>query len=270
MGNVRLICCDVDGTLARDDKSISDVNIEWIKRAINEKHIKFVIVSGRMYSGIVPLYNRIGVTEPLSALNGAILYDEHGTIIRNHKISKNDMVLIIDILREFKIETLIINENRWYTEKQEGYLYSVKRPIYQQDSIMCSFNKYIRTNSANKILCMSKDSSLLRDAAQRLNEENLDIAFYYGKDFIEMMPGGVNKGSAIDDLSSYYDIDKSDIMALGDDFNDIDMLEKAGYSVAMGNAAAEIKGVAQYITDTNEKDGVAKALERIVFGGECI
>ena len=79
------------------------------------------------------------------------------------------------------------------------------------------------------------------------------------------MPPRVNKGSAIDDISRYLNIDKSEITAIGDDYNDKEMLEKAGFSFAMGNAPDVIKNSARFITDTNENDGVAKAIERVFF-----
>ena len=79
------------------------------------------------------------------------------------------------------------------------------------------------------------------------------------------MGNDYDKGTAIDALGTYYGVDKSCIMAIGDDYNDVPMLQKAGISVAMENSVPEAKAVARYITDTNENDGVAKIIKSLVF-----
>ena len=80
------------------------------------------------------------------------------------------------------------------------------------------------------------------------------------------MPAGCSKANAIKALSDYFKVPASQIMALGDDCNDAPMMEAAGYSVAMGNAVPETKAAAKYVTATNAEDGVAKAIQRLVFG----
>lgn len=264
MNDIKLICCDIDGTLIRDDKSLSEENIRWIQRAVKEKNVRFTIVSGRMYSAVIHFYGTIGVKGPASCINGALLYDSDGNVIGDHRITIDIAERIYRIARDFHIDMLMIADNRWYTEKHEGFLYSAKLPIYRQDSILADLGTLIKSEEANKILFMSPDPHLLDSLRAEIRKEIApsDASFYYGNDFLELMPGGVNKGTAIDDLSSYYGIDKSEIMALGDDFNDIEMLSKTGYSIAMGNAADTVKSSAHYTTDTNEADGVARAIER--------
>ena len=92
------------------------------------------------------------------------------------------------------------------------------------------------------------------------------ITYYRSADFLEMMPSGYDKSSAIDALAKLFDVDLSQIMALGDDYNDVPMLKRAGCSVAMANAVPEAKAAAKHITDTNNNDGVAKAIQKYVFG----
>ena len=264
MNDIKLICCDIDGTLVRDDKSLSDENVRWIQRAVKEKNVRFTIVSGRMYSAVIHFYSTLGVRGPASCINGALLYDSDGNVIGDHRISIDIAERIYRVAREFPIEMLLIAGNTWYTEKHDGFLYSVKLPIYRQDSVIADLGSLIRSEEANKILFMSQDANLLESLRAEIRKEIApsDASFYYGNDFLELMPGGVNKGTAIDDLSAYYGIDKSEIMALGDDFNDIEMLSKAGFSIAMGNASDVVKSAARYVTDANENDGVARAIER--------
>jgi len=82
------------------------------------------------------------------------------------------------------------------------------------------------------------------------------------------MPSGYDKSSAVDALAKLFNVSLSQIMALGDDYNDTNMLKRAGCSVAMGNAVDEAKQAAKYITDTNNNDGVAKAIKKFIFNIE--
>ena len=120
----------------------------------------------------------------------------------------------------------------------------------------------------NKVIFMSKDDSVLENVRQEILRtiDPSKVTLYRSGDFLEVMASGYDKGSAIDALSRHYGIDSAHIMALGDDYNDIPMLRKAGYSVE--NAVPEVKAAARYITDTNNNDGVAKAIKRYVFGIE--
>ena len=78
---VKVICCDIDGTLVRDDKTLSAENIKWIRKAVEEKGIPFTLVSGRMYNGVKPFYEALGISGPLSCYNGGTLYDSEGNIV---------------------------------------------------------------------------------------------------------------------------------------------------------------------------------------------
>ena len=267
MNDIKLICCDIDGTLVRDDKSLSSENIRWVQRVVREKGVRFTIVSGRMYSAVIHFYDTLGIRGPASCINGALLYDPDGNVISDHRIPMDIALLIYRISRDFPVDMLLITGNRWYTESHEGYLYSQKLPIYRQESIIDRLGEHLRKEEVNKILFMSPDPVLIDSLRAGIRKEvsERDASFYYGSNFLELMPGGISKGSAIDDLSEYYGIPESDIMAIGDDFNDVEMLSRAGFSVAMGNADDSVKKAARYVTSCNGEDGVAKAIERFFY-----
>ncbi|MBR4426855.1 MAG: HAD-IIB family hydrolase, partial [Spirochaetales bacterium] len=124
------------------------------------------------------------------------------------------------------------------------------------------------TFETNKIIFMSPSKDVLKTAMAEIEKkvEKGRITYYSNADFLEMMPSGYDKSSAIDALAKLFDVKLSQIMALGDDYNDVPMLKRAGCSVAMANAVPEAKAAAKYITDTNNNDGVAKAIQKYVFG----
>lgn len=261
MVKIKLICCDIDGTLLRSDKSLSEENVYWIRKVSAEKKIPFVIVSGRIFPSVRNFYSILNIEGPSSCINGALLFDENGNIIADHRISANIALEIYQISKNMGVEMLGVFGKTWATNSHEGYLYSKKRPIYLSDSLIVDFDDFLLKQEMNKLLFMSSEKSTLLELESNIKESfGSDVTYYPGPDFLEIMPKNINKGTAVIDLSKHYNIPVSDIMVLGDDINDIEMLKVAGVSVVMGNASEDIKKLGSYITSDNNSDGVAKAL----------
>ena len=265
--DVRVICCDIDGTLVRDDKSLSEENIRWIHKAVHEAGVHFCLVSGRMFNGVHHFYDEIGITGPVSCYNGGMLIDEQGNTVDDHRVPHKLALRLLGIRNKFKLDTIIFNGMTWYLETKDCYAYKPKVKIYASDCQVGDFLKLLDTFDTNKVLFMSPDKSILDAAMEEVKRITSpgEVFIYRNADFLEIMGNDYDKGTAIDALSAYYGVDKSCIMAIGDDYNDVPMLEKAGISVAMENSVPEAKAVARYITDTNNNDGVAKAIKRLVF-----
>lgn len=264
MGRIKLICCDIDGTLVKDDKTLSETNKKAIRRVVNEIGIPFSIVSGRIYSAITPYYDELGFYNFTSCLNGSLLCDKDGKILKSITIKKEVVESILLIAREYNVDVALISEFDWYTEEREGFLYEEKRPIYRKDSIVAPLKSVLENRKINKVLILEKDPSILDRLISHLKREIKEEAIYYGPFFVEIMASGVNKGTAINDISLYTGIAKDEIMALGDDYNDKEMLEEVYYSVAMGNSPDSVKRCARFVTDSNSNDGVAKAIEKLL------
>ena len=266
--DIKAICCDIDGTLVRDDKSLSEENIRWIHKAVHEAGVHFTLVSGRMVSGVRPFYDRMGITGPVSCYNGGMLLDEDDRIVSDHRMPHDIAMKLMDVKNRTGVDTIIFDGMTWYLETRDCYCYPQKRRIYECDCEVGDFRTLLSGFDTNKVIFLSPDSTRL-DEVRTLIEHTVEpgsVSYYRNQDFLEIMAVGYNKGSAIDALAEHFGIPFSSIMALGDDYNDIPMLEKAGYSVAMENSVPEAKAAAKYITDTNNNDGVAKAIKRFVFG----
>ena len=270
---VKVICCDIDGTLVKDDKTLSENNIFWIRKAVQEKNIAFMLVSGRMYNGVKPFYEILGITGPVSCYNGGTLYDDDGNIIEDYRMNHDVSMEVLKIQRLSEetsgVGMILFNDKHWYLEQYDDFIYPWKKKIYQSECVIGNFEELLSQFDTNKIVFMSPREekidfidSLVRDAG--LYEEKLTP--YRLDNCLELSPVGINKGLAIDSLSRHFNVPYSQIMAIGDDYNDIEMLQKAGVSVAMENSVPEAKQVARYVTDTNNNDGVAKAIQHFVFG----
>lgn len=266
--NVKLICCDIDGTLVRDDKTISDTNIQWIQKAVQEKGVRFTLVSGRPASGIQPFYDKLGFTGLISCFNGGQLLDESGTVIDDHRVPHDIAVRIMDVWKHYEVDMVIFNGSDWYVQSRDSYAYRSRRVMYLKDCITGNLRDLIHTFDTNKCFFLSEDHEALRRLENQIIEEIglSQIVTHRSEDYLEVTARGYDKGTAVTALSRIYNIPTSQIMAIGDENNDVDMLRTAGISVAMANATAQAKQAARYITDSNNDDGVAKAIQRFVFG----
>ena len=268
--DIRVICCDIDGTLVRDDKSLSEENSRWIHKAVTEKGIHFTLVSGRMASGVRPFYRRMGITGPVSCFNGGTLLDENDNIVSDHRMPHDLAMKLMDIKDRSDVDTVIFDGMTWFLETRDCYCYEMKKKVYESDCKVGDFRELLKNFDTNKIVFLSPDPAKL-DQVKKLIESTIDpkaITYYRNSDFLEIMPSGYDKSTAIVDLAEHFHVSTKQIMALGDDYNDVPMLQKAWWSVAMANAVPEAKEAARFVTDTNNNDGVAKAIKKYVFGIE--
>lgn len=267
MEDIKVICCDIDGTLVRDDKTLSDGNIFWIHKAVVEKGVHFTLVSGRMAKGVRPFYDRIGITGPVSCFNGGTLVDEDGNIVDDHRMPREMALRLCDLRDDLGLDLVLFNGMKWYLETRDCYAYPGKVKAYECDCEVGNFRELLSSFDTNKVVFMSPDPGLLDKARDLLPQylEEGTYTPYRNFDFLEVMAAGYDKGSAIDALSRHFNVPTSRIMALGDDYNDVAMLRKAGLGVAMANAVKEAKEASDYITDSNNNDGVAKAIRRFIF-----
>ena len=118
-----------------------------------------------------------------------------------------------------------------------------------------------------KMLAKNDNPEELENTRKALLDLNLkSLSIVQSSSFIiEIFPSSSHKGRTIELLANYFNISKNEIMAFGDYYNDIEMLNEAGVSIAMGNAKKEVKEVAKYTTDTNDNNGIAKAINKFIF-----
>ena len=270
MSDIKVICCDIDGTLVRDDKSLSEENIKWIHKAVSEKGVHFTLVSGRPVNGVLPFYKKMGITGPVSCFNGGTLVDENGNIVDDHRMGTDLALELLSLGEQRDVDIVIFDGMKWYLKTRDCYCYALKRKVYESDCGTGNLRELLGQFETNKMIFLSPDKdvldSLLAEIKAKIDPSRCTV--YRSGDFIEIMPSGYDKSSAVDALAKLFNVSLSQIMALGDDYNDTNMLKRAGCSVAMGNAVEEAKQVAKYITDTNNNDGVAKAIKKYVFNIE--
>lgn len=276
--NYKMVCIDMDGTLLGKGRKISQKNKDVIKE-VHEKGIEIVVTTGRIYNNAAYFSHMLGVKSPVIAANGAIVRDkETNSIIYSGYIPTLDCLEIINVLTKNKITFQLYTADTIYSSnaicKIGTELFMTKQIGYEMLKI-----KYVRINTMKewenilskddckitKCIALSFNTKKIDNTKRALRKMNNITICGSGKRSIEINYKDISKGNAVKALGEYYGIRKEEIMCIGDNENDISMIKYAGLGVAMGNAIAGLKQLADYITDTNIEDGVAKALEKFII-----
>ncbi|MBD7910339.1 Cof-type HAD-IIB family hydrolase [Clostridium cibarium] len=276
--NIKMICIDLDGTLFTNKKKVITTNCRQAIKEAHEKGIEIVITTGRIYNNAVQISKSIGVNCPVIAANGAVIMDRG--FKREIFCNKLDYKKCIDIMRMAKKhkvtvhfytkDTIITNGLLGYIigsiyvnfNKDKEYGINLDKCISYKKSIE-KFRKY--SEEIVKCVIYSKDRRRIISFKKEIEEKSDLAIFGSGEYSIELSSNGISKGKAVEILAEDLKIKREEIMCIGDNENDISMIKYAGIGVAMGNAVSKLKDVADYITDTNYNDGVAKAIKKFVL-----
>ena len=281
----KMIFLDLDGTLLNDCKEISEENINLIKRAYNEKGIICVFATGRPLEYVDKICNSYDrfFANYIIANNGAIIRDnKNGEVIYKVSITNAQLLDLKNIFLEENADYMIV-----YTDKQQilreartaEALKDSAIIVNKKDSELKHIEDTIKKNpNLSSLLCMiGGETSALENIISRLQEikglETPGIGNYSHKTktyafeskFIDVMKKGCSKKNAIYYLADKLKIKKEEIIVMGDGSNDLSMFECAGLKIAMENANEKLKEKADFITASNNDNGVAKAIQKFVF-----
>jgi len=260
----KAVFLDMDGTLLRKDHTISDVTKKAIKELLNNGII-IVPISARPLHGMLPITQQVfPASIPVVSLNGAyILHNKE--IIYQADIALSETATIHCELENYDVAVMYYCQMEWYANvdraavKKEQRITEVKIKIQPFEYSLKEWDA--KKSFPNKIL-ITGEKELIVDIENRLLELHKGKLNIYKSQprYLEIMNLKASKAGAVQFLAAKYGIQQNEIIAIGDNYNDKGMIEYAGMGVAMGNAPDEIKAAANYVTDTNNNDGVAKAL----------
>ena len=262
----KLIAMDLDDTLLNDDGCISEENKTAIKRA-EAAGLKIVVASGRSYASSKHYVKELGLSGLTVSLNGACVHDAaNGTMVAGFPIEKE---IIKDLLRDiepFDVHINLSSGEKVFCQGPSEYarLYSQMNRI--EMNYVESLAELSETVSVGKLLMSDKHEKLdsIRDILQIKYGTRLNIAF--SKPYLlEVTDLQASKGAAVLRVAEMCGIKPHEIMAIGDGENDLTMIKSAGMGVAMGNAKEKVRKEADFVTLTNNENGVAYAINQYIF-----
>ena len=264
----KLIVLDLDGTLTNSKKEISSRNRETLIR-IQEQGIRLVLASGRPTYGIVPLANELRMNEfggfILSYNGGEIINWETKEMMYENVLPNEVVPVLYECARTNHLSILtydgaeIVTENSQdpYVQK-EAFLNKMairETNDFLTDITLLPVAKCLIVGDAGKLIPV--ESELCIRLQGKIN------VFRSEPYFLELVPQGIDKALSLSVLLENIGMTCEEVIAIGDGYNDLSMIKFAGMGIAMGNAQEPVKKAADYITLTNDEDGVAEAIERI-------
>ena len=256
---------DLDGTLLNSNHELSPENCKALQQ-LADNDILVVLVSGRMHRSIKPISDQIGLKNPIISYNGGMVKHAITDEVYHHTPVPAEYASMI--VRDCNDQNLhlnyCLNDELYVVERNEwSELYEVRTGV---PAIPIGNLQQMDDKTPTKLLIIHKAEEL-EQLLEQFKSKYLDKLYVTQTqpEYIEFMNPNVTKGNALMALCNRFKIPLDAVVAFGDSYNDESLLKTAGYSIAMENAVTPIKDCADYITTTNDDNGVAKAIWDLIL-----
>lgn len=264
---IRLFVSDVDGTLVRHDKNLSPATVEAFAR-LRAAGVEATLISARPPSGMLRLARELDIQGPLGAFNGGTILRADGTIERAERLAPWVVQAVLERLEAASVDIWLFAHDRWYARTLDNARAPRERLAADVDAtIVATFDGI---DQVDKIVGISEDFVGL----ERLEAEVLPLV---GAEatvarsqpyFLDVTAPAANKGDGIAAIAEAAGVPLSQACAIGDMPNDLPMFARAGLSIAMGQAPEAVRAAADFVTASNEDDGVAAAIDRFILSAD--
>lgn len=270
---IKLITIDVDGTLVTPLKRLTKENIAAIERAKNAG-IHIALVSGRPFHSMVDLNKRLGLDKKghfTICQNGSYVFDNFsqkpmfGTFQ-----SPSDLVKVAKLLENYGLDISAMDGENFYSNKKRANIYTkIDAKIHKMPIKIVDYENLPEDIEFGRFMVLGSKGEIKRFVENMPDEiKNNYYPVQTAPFLVEIMNKNTNKGYAISQMADKLGYKMEEVMAIGNEKNDIPMLEAAGFAVAMGNAVDELKKHADYITKSNLKSGVGHAIEMLLINNK--
>ena len=262
---ISLLVSDVDGTLVTNDKLVTN-GVLRASAALGAAGVKLSLVSSRPPMGFADLVAQLHLRAPLGAFNGGAIIHHDLSIIRSTLVPAADARIAIDTFEEFGIDGWLFSLDAWYVTRPDGDLVPKERcTIAHEPTVVASFDALY--GEVGKLVGSSHDHSRVAACeealAARLSGETTakrSQAYY-----IDVTAARADKGHAVRAIASVLDVPIDEVAVIGDMANDAPMFDVAPFRIAMGNGIEDLKRTATFVTESNQRDGWAWAVERYIL-----
>lgn len=284
----KLVILDIDGTLVDSNKKVSEKTKEYIKKA-SEMGTRFVIASGRTPYGILPIAKEINLDKIggyiLAYNGGACINCENMETLYEKFIDKSEIEGIYNFAKDRNLSMLTYKKDVLYTVSISNKNIKADETTKTTRDNENKVNEYIKLETKLNHLKINITNDFANDVdfdfPKVIIAEHGDILENFVEEaqnvfpqfevfrsepfFLEICPKGVHKAQGIKNIIEILGVKREEVIAIGDGFNDITMIEYAGLGVAMDNAHQPVKDAADYITASNDDDGVCDVIDKFIF-----
>jgi Cof subfamily protein (haloacid dehalogenase superfamily) len=272
---LRALCTDIDGTLLDKKRELSEETIRIIRQL--QERMPIILASSRMPSAMYHLQRQLGILHyPLICYNGGYVIHrvnetDSPSVLHSVQIPASLCTAILNVVKQTSAHASLYVDDLWFAPRmdewtiREATITKVDPILKPGDDVLA---EWIGKNiGAHKVMCMGVadeisfiESTLRKNFADRIH-------IYHSKDtYLELAPKSISKATALKLLlARIYNLDLSDAIAFGDNYNDVEMIQSVGLGVAVDNARSEVKAVAKAVTANSKEDGVAQAIKKYLM-----
>ncbi|ATO56390.1 hydrolase [Loigolactobacillus coryniformis subsp. coryniformis] len=268
---IKIIAIDIDKTLLTSQNELAPATIKAIKAA-TAQGIKVVLSTGRPLIGVTAYLQQLGLdnqaTEYVLTFNGASVATTAGNVLTEEALDYADYIELEALARRLELHFQIENNERLYTANRDIGEYTIYESSLVGIPVSYRTPEEMRDVPMPKGMFIDQPELITAALAQKTLFAPFTQRFNFMRSapfFLEVTRKNVNKGNALAKLAEQLGLTAANVMAIGDQGNDLSMIEYAGTGVAMGNAIDSIKTAAQHITTDNDHDGVAQAIEKLAL-----
>lgn len=269
MNKIKLVAIDVDNTLLTSQQTIP-VNVREAIAEAQQTGVVVTLATGRMYESARPFAREINISAPIITYNGALIQDMDGNTLFQQALSKEYTLQLIEVAKQYGYTlNIYVNDRLYVEEHDEGveFYLSIAHVGVNEVGDLTQFVQGL-SDDAVILKCLfvtptEKTPQLAAELQQKYHSA-MEVVISHPR-FIECTAKDISKGIALKALCRHYDIALENAMAIGDNYNDITMLQTAGIGVAVSNAPEEVKQAADYTVASCDEGGVAEAFHRFVF-----
>lgn len=262
---IEFLISDIDGTLVRKDKSLSEPVVQAVLR-LREAGVKFTLISARPVSGMLPIVQRLGVEGCIGAYNGGTIAKADGTVISAERLSPSAARKALALISQPGVTLWAFADGLWHaTDTSNAHTDSERITANQEPTVVKDFSTIL--DRIDKMVAVSDDEALLA-ALEKTTAEALGDEAAVARSqtyYLDITAPAANKGAGVTALAKTFGVPLQQVAVIGDGRNDTRMFAVAGFSVAMGNGSAEVRAAADAVTASNTDDGVAHAVDTLIL-----
>jgi len=262
---ISLVVADVDGTLVTGEKVLTPRAAAAV-RALHGAGIAFAITSGRPPRGMAMLIEPLALQTPIAGFNGGIFVEPDMTILEQHVLAGDAARRAVEVILRHGMDAWVYCGNDWFVRNLEAPHVAREQWTVKFAPTVVEDLATVLDNAA-KIVGISDDYDLVarceKDVREALGAKA--SAARSQPYYLDVTHPDANKGAVVTTLAKRLAVPVEEIATIGDMPNDVLMFRHSGLSIAMGNASAEVRGRAERVTDSNEEEGFAKAMERFIL-----
>lgn len=263
--DIKLIALDLDGTLLNDNLEITPATLKAIQQT-RDLGITVIISTGRPFIAALHYIEQLQLESPVICHNGAVIIKPNGEVLCDYALDKGPAVDFINFCKAQDYVLSLFIQKEIFMERDHPLTWDIHVRLNRTiPKIVADFAPLLTTPPIKILVSGEKEKIPTISSVLKSNFENRLNISQSGEFYLDIVNKGISKGSSVQIVSQMLGIPMTQVMTMGDNYNDLEMIEEAGLGVVMGNAAEDLKARGKFVTYTNNEDGVGHALRKFVL-----